>query len=103
MENKKRKCFSCGAEYKYCPMCYKDKDKPTWMFLFDTDRCNDVFSSINSYTSGEISKEEVIKILSKYDMSDFSIYNQGLQNRLVEIYATEEVKKENIVTKVTKK
>lgn len=102
MENKKRKCFSCGSEYKYCPVCYKDKDKPTWMFLFDTERCNDVFSSINSYTSNEISKEEVVKILSKHDMSDFSIYTPELQKRLVEVYINDTVKKENIVTKVTK-
>ena len=42
----KRNCIVCGKEYTYCPVCEDDAAKPSWMLIFDSKDCHDIFDAV---------------------------------------------------------
>ena len=91
MAQKKRICLSCGCEYDYCPNCDKDRHKPTWMFVFHSEQCKEVFSILEKYGRQEITKTQAKEDLSKYNLSNASMYTEGMQSQLKEIFTEEKV------------
>lgn len=64
-----RKCVLCSKDYEYCPNCARDRKKPTWHKLFDSDNCHNIFDAINDYNFNLKTKEETVELLSKCDLS----------------------------------
>lgn len=81
MEKKVRICPTCGREYKYCPRCQEDRDKPTWMFAWDTYECRQVFNLLSNYNSNAISREEVVKELKKV-VTNTIVFEESIQKQL---------------------
>jgi len=40
---KLRTCLVCGAKYKYCNSCGDYNPEETWRFLFDNEKCHDIY------------------------------------------------------------
>ena len=100
MAQSKRKCLSCGCEYDYCPHCDKDRHKPTWMFVFHSEQCKDVFSILEQYGRQDLTKYQAKTELSKYDLSDISMYTEGMRSQLTEIFTEEKVEAKTKAKKV---
>lgn len=98
MKAKKRICHTCGKEYSYCPRCKEDENKPTWMFVWDTEECREVFNTLSRYNSKDYSKEEAKKILNK-TISHSIIFTKNIQKEIDEILK-EEIIEEPIVEKI---
>lgn len=88
MERKKRVCVSCGKEYRYCPNCAEDSNKPTWMFAWDNIECKTVFNIVTKYCTKDISKSEARTLLD--DVLTHTIkFNNQIEEKLAEIYKEE--------------
>lgn len=72
---KNRTCLLCGQKYSYCPHCDRDKLKPTWYFVFCSDKCNQLDSILSNNTAGHTTlakaKKEISKV--KFDINDIAI------------------------------
>lgn len=66
----KRICKVCGASYSYCPQCKEDFYKPTWYFMFCSQKCKDVFEILSACEVGNLSFEETKKSLNKIITTD---------------------------------
>lgn len=64
-----RKCILCQKEYNYCPTCNKDRNKPLWHKLYDSENCKNIFNALNDYNFNLISKEEAQAKLKCCDLS----------------------------------
>ena len=54
MERKIRRCVVCGSEYKFCPRCNEDADKPLWYFTFCAEQCKNIYNITSGYEDGKI-------------------------------------------------
>lgn len=77
MAGKKRKCFICGKEYTYCPVCEQDKDKPTYLFLFCSDKCNQINDIISKYEFGKLDIKKAKSMLEKIDINNINIISKS--------------------------
>jgi hypothetical protein len=75
--NKKRRCIICGKEYSYCPKCRKDKDKPVWMFTFDSQNCHDIYQVLIDEQYGHITEAEAKAALQKLDLSSKKDFDEN--------------------------
>ena len=85
MAGKKRKCFICGKEYSYCPVCDQDKNKPTYLFLFCSDKCNQINDVISKYEFGKLNIKDANEILKKIDINGINIISKSNKKIIEEI------------------
>ena len=79
-----RKCILCGKEYNYCPTCTKDRNKPLWHKLYDSENCKNIFNALNDYNFNLISKEEAQAKLRSCDLSiDLNDHYRGEINAIM--------------------
>lgn len=91
-----RKCVICSKEYLYCPNC-GDEAKPRWMFLFDSENCNNIWEEFNAYRTGAKDATQTLKALQKLDLSDEEKFDpvwKGLLNEIRAKAMPEEKKEE---------
>ena len=100
---KEKICAVCHSPYSYCPVCGKDKDKPTWMFTFCSQNCHDIYEVTSSYANKELKASEAKKRLDKLNLSQLNNFGESYQtvianinSKLVSEAKVENVKKENI-------
>ena len=94
---KKRKCFICGNEYRYCPTCSEDADKPTWYFICCSETCNQINTILSQHTAGRITTNEAKSKLIKINMDNINIASEDDRNHIKEILDFEQK-----VTKISK-
>ena len=87
-----RKCKCCGKSYDYCPNCGKSSSTP-WMFNFDTESCKELFNAVSAYNMNLIKEDGIKKIVSKYNITDFSIYKEDIKNLLTSFSKVKEPEK----------
>lgn len=63
MANLNRVCKVCGTQYRYCPTCAGDSNKPKWMTMFDCQDCKTIFDVATSFNLGKIDKVKAKKML----------------------------------------
>jgi hypothetical protein len=83
--NKKRRCIICGKEYSYCPKCRKDKDKPVWMFTFDSQNCHDIYQVLIDEQYGHITEAEAKAKLQKLDLSGKANFDEATRTLVEKI------------------
>lgn len=83
--NHNRTCTTCGKEYRYCPKCTRDKDKPKWLFAFCSEECKEIYQILNDEQYKRISTAEAKARLSKVDMSEktFDEATQAVIDRIL--------------------
>lgn len=85
--SKTRTCIACQNSYQYCPHCGDYARYPKWMNEFDTEACKELFNVISGYNMGIFKKDDVKKIVDKYEIKDFSAYKESIANKLNELFS----------------
>lgn len=96
---KQRTCISCGKKYDYCPNCGNFSKYPKWMTEFCSEECKEVFNIISGYNIGVKSDDDVKKVISKYNVNDYSKFSGSIQNTLNSISKSSVIKEEIPVVK----
>ena len=89
MAKRDRKCYLCGAKYKYCPTCSGDRMKPSYMSEFHSESCKDIFDICTRFNMGLMSKDEAQEALKTCDLSNKANFKSYVQTDLDNIFATE--------------
>lgn len=87
-----RKCIICGTRYSYCPHCSEDANKPTWMAIFCGENCKDVYTTLDDFRDGRISKEDAQTVLNGLDLSPIEKLPKNFQEIFNEIMVEEDIK-----------
>lgn len=66
---KNRTCLVCGAKYKYCNTCGEYNPNETWRFLFDDEKCYDIYKIWQQYHSNELSAKGLKNSLKSFDLT----------------------------------
>lgn len=64
-----RKCILCKQDYSYCTSCRDDANKPTWMKLYCSENCKNIFTALNDFNFKLIDKDQAKERLSKCNTS----------------------------------
>ena len=80
-----RKCYTCGAEYDYCPGCANSSGGPEWKLLWDKEECKDIFNILSAYNMDLVSDAEVKEVLDAYDVKSYDGYKDGIKAQLKKI------------------
>ena len=80
MERKLRICCVCGTQYKYCPKCNEDKNKPHWMFVYHEENCKNIYDVMTKYEWGQITADEAATELEKLDLSKLDNFGESYKN-----------------------
>ena len=91
MERKLRICSTCRSEYRFCPRCNEDKDKPNWYFAFCSENCKDIYDVTSNYGWGNITPKEAKERMSKLDLSKIENFGESYQNTIAKINSYEEM------------
>lgn len=76
------KCLVDQKEYRYCPVCEADRNKPTWYSMFCCENCKDIFTVLRDNSFGVISDEKAKEELNKLDLSEKDKMTEGVQNSI---------------------
>ena len=63
-------CIVCGKKYEYCPHCSADNSKPSWMNMFCSENCKNLFQAATDYYAGELTPSKAKTIVGKADLSN---------------------------------
>lgn len=83
--SKEKICAVCYKSYEYCPVCGKDKDKPTWMFTFCSENCHDIYLVTSSYANYKLTANKAKNRLDKLDLSGLDNFGGSYQNVIADI------------------
>lgn len=64
-----RACGICKTKYSYCPTCAADAHKPTWMAVFCSENCREIYNVLDDCRYRSLSKKEAYERLSVVDLS----------------------------------
>ncbi len=81
-----RTCVICGKKYSYCPNCSAYLDKPRWMFMFDDEKCKNIYDVLNAYKTNSMSADEAKAKLNRIDPERKSVKDPGFKATVQEIY-----------------
>ena len=90
MARRDRECYLCGAKYEYCPTCYQDRLKPSYMADFHEENCRNIFDICTRFNMELMSKEEAKAALEKCDLSNKANFKSYVQRDLANIFAEEQ-------------
>lgn len=88
MERKIRRCVVCGSEYKFCPRCNEDADKPLWYFTFCAEQCKNIYNITSGYEDGKITANVAKTKLDKLDLSKLDKFGTSYKASIEKITST---------------
>ena len=62
-------CYVCNKSYKHCYSCPSDLNHPSWMEMFDTENCKNIFNILCKHSQKMITEEEARVQLKGCDLS----------------------------------
>lgn len=86
-----RKCIICGTCYSYCPHCSEDTNKPTWMAIFCGENCKDIYTTLDDFRDGRISREDAQTVLNGLDLSPIEKLPKNFQEIFNEIIVKKDI------------
>lgn len=96
-----RQCMCCDKKYYYCPSCGSDRLKPTWYATFCSETCKELWHILSRYSMGFITKEDAANAIGAFDIKDFTVYRQRVQNGIEEVMCATKPKKSRKSSKKT--
>lgn len=93
MARRNRECYLCGQDYKYCPTCSQDKNKPSWMSEFHSENCKNIFQICTEFNLGIVEKYEAQAALEQCDLSNKENFKSFVQRDIENICAEEPKKR----------
>lgn len=85
--SKLRNCFCCEKAYHYCPNCSRDKNKPSWYFIFDSKNCRDIFDICQKYSTNTYTAKEAKAKLDKCDLTNKDKFRSDIKKVIEQIFA----------------
>lgn len=85
-----RTCVVCGKHYEYCTNCDQFISYPTYMAMYCSKECVDLFDVLSSFEAGQTSKEDAQKVLQTMDQSKMKMLKNSMANSYKKIMAEDE-------------
>lgn len=92
-----RTCVVCGKHYEYCTNCDRFLNYPTFMTMYCSKECVDLFDTLSRFEAGQTSKEDAQKVLQGMDQNKMKMLKNSMANTYKKIMAEDkpvEVKEE---------
>ncbi len=96
MSKNNRKCYLCGKTYYYCPNCTNDYNKPTWMFMFESENCFKIFNALQLHYQKSLTDEEMLTIIDNSDISELETFTEIPKRQIKDLLS----KRKNQVTEI---
>jgi len=84
-----RTCVVCGKHYEYCTNCDRFLNYPTFMTMYCSKECVDLFDVLSSFEAGQTSKEDAQKVLQGMDQNKMKMLKNSMANSYKKIMAEE--------------
>ena len=91
MGRRNRECYLCGYKYSYCPTCFQDRTKPSWMVEFHSENCKDIFDICTRFNMKLLTKSEAKEAIEKCDLSNKLSFRPSVQNTLSNLLKVDDV------------
>ncbi len=98
MAKNNKTCTVCKTLYSYCPHCSADNSKPSWMNMFCSENCKNLFQAATDYYAGELTPSKAKAIVEKADLSNKDNFKPSIVKFIDELSG---VKAEEIVDTVS--
>lgn len=82
-----RTCVVCGKHYEYCTNCDRFLNYPTFMAMYCSKECVDLFDILSSFEAGQTSKEDAQKALQGMDQNKLKMLKNSMANSYKKIMA----------------
>lgn len=92
-----RTCVVCGKHYEYCTNCDKFLNYPTYMAMYCSQECVDLFDTLSSFEAGQTSKEDAQKVLRGIDQGKIKMLKNSMAKSYKKIMEEEAKEEEEIV------
>lgn len=92
-----RTCVVCGKHYEYCTNCDRFLNYPTFMTMYCSKECVDLFDVLSRFEAGQTSKEDAQKVLQGMDQNKMKMLRNSMANTYKKIIAEDkpaEIKEE---------
>ena len=95
-------CVVCNTPYRYCSNCSDYIKYPTWMNMFCSKECIDVYQTMSAFESGNADKKAAKAILMQYkDNGKYKTYQKSFASTYAKIMGEDEEEKEIELIKKT--
>ena len=84
-----RTCVVCGKHYEYCTNCDRFLNYPSYMTMYCSKECVDLFDVLSSFEAGQTSKEDARKVLQGMDQGKMKMLKNSMANSYKKIMAEE--------------
>lgn len=84
-----RTCVVCGKHYEYCTNCDQFINYPSYMAMYCSKECVDLFDVLSSFEAGQTSKEDAQKVLQGMDQNKMKMLKNSMANSYKKIMAEE--------------
>ena len=78
-------CATCGKHYHYCPTCSADNKKPSWMNMFCSENCKDLFQTATDYYAGELTASKAKAAVNKLDITNKDQFKSSVVRMIDEL------------------
>ena len=85
-----RTCVVCGKHYEYCTNCDRFLNYPTFMTMYCSKECVDLFDVLSRFEAGQTSKEDAQKVLQGMDQNKMKMLKNSMANTYKKIIAEDE-------------
>ena len=85
-----RTCVVCGKHYEYCTNCDRFLNYPTFMTMYCSKECVDLFDVLSRFEAGQTSKEDAQKVLQGMDQNKMKMLKNSMANTYKKIMAEDE-------------
>lgn len=82
-----RTCVVCGKHYEYCTNCDRFLNYPTFMTMYCSKECVDLFDILSRFEAGQTSKEDAQKVLQGMDQNKMKMLKNSMANSYKKIMA----------------
>lgn len=93
-------CYVCNKSYKHCYSCPSDLQHPSWMEMFDTENCKNIFNILCKHGQKMISDEETRELLNDCDLSQKDTFAENIINHLNKVLSDNSVVNDDVVEQV---
>ena len=85
-----RTCVVCGKHYEYCTNCDRFLNYPTFMTMYCSKECVNLFDILSRFEAGQTSKEDAQKVLQGMDQNKMKMLKNSMANTYKKIIAEDE-------------
>lgn len=82
-----RTCVVCGKHYEYCTNCDRFLNYPTYMTMYCSKECVDLFDVLSRFEAGQTSKEDAQKVLQGMNQNKMKMLKNSMANTYKKIMA----------------